>query len=85
MHWLLSGALLAGLLTAPPTPTPAPTSSGTWTVTAPAGGPVATVRLDEHGGPSLAVSRGGAAVLYPGPGGRGTQQAQRPPRRGRGR
>ncbi|MET7331767.1 glycoside hydrolase family 97 catalytic domain-containing protein [Nonomuraea sp. NPDC005650] len=71
MHWLLTGALLAGLLTTPTAPTP----TGTWTVGAPAGGPVATVRLDEQGRPSVAVSRGGAAVLDPSPLGVTTEQA----------
>ncbi|WP_431931403.1 glycoside hydrolase family 97 catalytic domain-containing protein [Nonomuraea jabiensis] len=69
MHWFLSGALLAGLLTTPTS------STGTWTVAAPAGGPVATVRLDEQGRPSVAVSRGGATVLDPSPLGVTTEQA----------
>lgn len=74
MNGLLSGVLLAGLLTAPTTPTTiAPARA--WTVEAPAGGPVATVRLDEQGRPSVAVSRGGAAVLDPSPLGVVTEQA----------
>ncbi|WP_206061057.1 glycoside hydrolase family 97 protein [Nonomuraea basaltis] len=68
MNWLLSGALIAGLLTAPTTP------AGTWTVEAPAGGPVATVHLDEQGRPSVAVSRGGVTVLDPSPLGVITEQ-----------
>ncbi|MEV1168240.1 glycoside hydrolase family 97 catalytic domain-containing protein [Nonomuraea sp. NPDC049784] len=69
MNWLLSGVLLAGLLTTPTT------SADTWTITAPAGGPVATVHLDERGRPSVAVSRAGATVLDPSPLGVTTEQA----------
>lgn len=69
MNGLLSGVLIAGLLTTPATP------AGAWTVEAPAGGPVATVRLDDQGRPSVAVSRGGATVLAPSPLGVITEQA----------
>ncbi|MFG1689137.1 glycoside hydrolase family 97 catalytic domain-containing protein [Nonomuraea sp. NPDC049269] len=71
MNWLLTGALLAGLMTAPATPKP----TDTWTVKAPAGGPVATVHLDPQGRPSVAVARDGAAVLAPSPLGVTTEQA----------
>ncbi|MEU6719183.1 glycoside hydrolase family 97 catalytic domain-containing protein [Nonomuraea sp. NPDC046802] len=67
MNWFLSGTLLAGLLTAPTTP------ADTWTITA--GGPAATVHLDDQGRPSVAVKRDGAAVLDPSPLGVVTEQA----------
>ncbi|MEV0612788.1 glycoside hydrolase family 97 catalytic domain-containing protein [Nonomuraea sp. NPDC050404] len=70
MNWLLTGTLVAGLLTAPATP-----PHRAWTVEAPGGGPAATVRLDEHGALSVAVSRDGAAVLDPSPLGLTTEQA----------
>ncbi|MFC4013767.1 glycoside hydrolase family 97 catalytic domain-containing protein [Nonomuraea purpurea] len=67
MNWFLSGTLLAGLLTTPTTP------ADTWTITA--GGPAATVHLDDQGRPSVAVERDGAAVLDPSPLGVVTEQA----------
>lgn len=69
MNWLLSGTLIAGLLTAPVS------SPGTWIIKAPGDGPAATVRLDEQGGLSVAVSRDGATVLDPSPLGLTTEQA----------
>ncbi|SEG95319.1 alpha-glucosidase [Nonomuraea solani] len=69
MNWLLTGAMVAGLLIAPAA------SPATWTVEAPGGGPAATVRLDEHGSPSVSVSRDGATVLDPSPLGLTTEQA----------
>ena len=73
MHWVITGTLLAGLLTVPTATATAPTD--TWTVKAPTGGPVATINLDTQGRPSVAVSRDGATVLEPSPPGIITEQA----------
>lgn len=66
----LIGALLAGLLTAPPA-----AAAREWTVTGPPHGPVAHLHQDATGAVSISVTRGRDTVLAPSPVGIRTERA----------